>query len=201
MIFQGQNRKHLEINARANGNANDHQLCFFTVRAGLKKCPYQSECKHSHDLTSYLARRLADLGTNCYMFETYGQCFYGILCRFGQSHIDPVTGENRIDLTGRLPYTESLNKYPPLLKHYLRRKKYNFTLSDKLVRTANKEITKANIVKRNQPVEEQAENTTESTTEAAAAAKNEDRSLADIYYSALTTQPEETEKLPVQVRF
>ncbi|CAF5135822.1 unnamed protein product, partial [Rotaria socialis] len=79
---------------RSSSNINDHQLCYFVVRGGLEKCPYQSNCKHSHDLTNYLSRRSEDLRQGCYMFDVYGQCPYGILCRFSQSHIDPITGHN-----------------------------------------------------------------------------------------------------------
>ncbi|CAF3078526.1 unnamed protein product [Rotaria sp. Silwood2] len=51
--LKDQNLKHLELNARSSSNFNDHHL-FFVVRDGLQKCPYQSECKHSPDLTIYL---------------------------------------------------------------------------------------------------------------------------------------------------
>ncbi|CAF2868308.1 unnamed protein product [Rotaria sp. Silwood2] len=53
LFLQDQNLKHLELNARSSSNFNDHHL-FFVVRDGLQKCPYQSECKHSPDLTIYL---------------------------------------------------------------------------------------------------------------------------------------------------
>ena len=104
------------------------------------------------------------------MFETYGRCFYGILCRFGQNHIDPQTGENRIEPKGN--YLESMNKFPPLLKHFLRRKKYNYKLADQLVKIANKEITKANVTKRKEQEEKE---------------EKSDRSLVETYLSALPT--------------
>ena len=116
------------------------------------------------------------------MFDTYGQCFFGILCRSGQSHIDPLTGINIINPTGN--YLESLNKYPPLLKHFLRRKKYDYTLADRLVKMANKQITKANIAKRNTEEEKSNENHHD-------VGEKEDRSLVDIYYSTLKTNQDE----------
>jgi hypothetical protein len=167
----------LEINARASTNINDHQLCFFVVRAGSDKCPYTTNCKHSHDLTTYLSRRPDDLQSYCYMFETYGQCFFGMLCRYGRLHVDPLTGDNRLLTSNRAVYLESFNKYPPQLKHLLRRKKYNYALSDCLVRLANREITKVNVLKRN--------NTNETTDDKQD--EQIDRSLVDIYYQALTT--------------
>jgi hypothetical protein len=127
------------------------------------------------------------------MFDTYGKCFYGILCRFGQSHIDSLTGHNIINLNLNQNYRESLNKYPPLLKHLLRRKKYDYTLADQLVKMANKQITKANIAKRNteeEKVNEQHHDIGE----------KEDRSLVDIYYSALKTNQEEVCQI-FQIRF
>jgi hypothetical protein len=116
------------------------------------------------------------------MFDTYGQCFYGLLCRFGQSHIDPLTGHNIVNTKLNANYVESMNKYPPLLKYLLRRKKYDYTLSDRLVKIANKQITKANIAKRN---------TEEKPHDDQDLGEKEDRSLVDIYYSALQTNQEE----------
>ena len=121
------------------------------------------------------------------MFDTYGKCAFGIICRFGQSHIDPLTGQNLIVPRSNQTYVESLNKYPPMLKHLLRRKKYNYTLSDRLVRIANKQITKANVAKRNNPPTGEAETTNEQHHDEHDVGEKEDRSLVDIYYSALQT--------------
>ncbi|CAF1179227.1 unnamed protein product [Rotaria sordida] len=196
--FKGQNRKHLEINARSSSsNINDHQLCFFVVRGGLENCPYQSNCKHSHDLTSYLSRRPIDLDSYCYMFDVYGKCSYGILCRFGQSHIDSITGHNKNILHLNQNYIESLNKYPPLLKHLLRRKKYDYKLSDHIIKIANKQITKVNIAKRNNPInddenkinEKQHDNNND-------IGEKDDRSLVDIYYSALQIDNNQNQNKP-----
>jgi len=128
------------------------------------------------------------------MFDTYGQCFFGILCRSGQSHIDPITGHNIIISRLNQNYIESLNKYPPLLKHLLRRKKYDYTLSDRLIKIANKEITKANILKRNNPLNIEEDKANEKHHDDKDVGEKEDRSLVDIYYSALkTNQPNQEE--------
>ena len=71
------------------------------------------------------------------MFDIRGHCSYGLLCRFGQYHIDPITGHNVTVSCPNQNYIESLNKYPLLLKHLLCRKKCNYTLSDHLVKLAN----------------------------------------------------------------
>ncbi|CAF3690354.1 unnamed protein product [Adineta steineri] len=183
--FKGQNKKHLEINARSASNYNDHQLCYFVIRGGIANCSYQSNCKHSHDLTTYLSRRPTDIDSKCYMFDTYGQCQFGILCRFGQAHIDPVTGQNIIVLRPNQIYIEPLNKLPPLLKHLLRRKKYDYTLADRLVRIANKQITKVNVAKRNNPSTTDDDKANEKPHDDNDVGEKEDRSLVDIYYSAL----------------
>lgn len=123
------------------------------------------------------------------MFNTYGQCLFGILCRYGQSHIDPITGQNKVNSKFNEIYNESLNKFPPLLKHLLRRKKYDYTLSDRLIKIANKEITKINIAKRNNP-----DNKINEQHDDKDVGEKEDRSLVDIYYSALqTNQPNQEE--------
>ena len=124
------------------------------------------------------------------MYETYGQCAYGVLCRFGQAHVDPITGHNTLAVDPTRQYVEPLNKYPPQLKHLLRRKKYNYDLADRLVRVANKEITKANILKRNTPtVPEESEQHHDDTD----VGGKKDRSLVEIYYSALPTNGDKDE--------
>ena len=35
-----------------------------------------------------------DLGEKCYQFDTFGYCPNGIMCRFGDSHIDKTTGKS-----------------------------------------------------------------------------------------------------------
>ena len=136
---------------------------------------------------SYLSRRPKDLHSTCYMFDIRGHCSYGLLCRFGQYHIDPITGHNVTVPRPNQNYIESLNKYLPLLKHLLRRKKYNYTLSDHLVKLANKQITKANVVKRNSSSNIDDDQTNGRDHDNNSIEDKKDRSLVDIYYSALKT--------------
>ncbi|EFA84908.1 hypothetical protein PPL_01901 [Heterostelium album PN500] len=46
-------------------------------------------CKYSHDLQKYLSTKQPSLG-KCYLYETYGECKYGIKCLFGGDHIDGI---------------------------------------------------------------------------------------------------------------
>ena len=91
-----------------------------------------------------------------------------------------------------------------MLKHLLRRKKYNYTLSDQLVRTANKEITKAIVTKRNNPVTTEEEKPNgEKHHDNQDVGEKDDRSLVNIYYSALTVEPSQdlTNQETVRVNF
>lgn len=77
-----------------------------------------------------------------------------------------------------------------MLKHLLRRKKYDYTLADRLVKMANQQITKANVAKRNTEEENKTTNGTH-TEQKDVGGEKEDRSLVDIYYSNLQSNQDE----------
>ncbi|CAG2122280.1 unnamed protein product, partial [Medioppia subpectinata] len=52
-------------------------------------CSYGDRCCHSHDLQEYHRQGLrpADIGDTCYLYDRYGKCPYGVICRFGGQHL------------------------------------------------------------------------------------------------------------------
>ncbi|TPX63596.1 hypothetical protein SpCBS45565_g06510 [Spizellomyces sp. 'palustris'] len=53
-----------------------------------KTCEKGKNCRWSHDIDAYLANKEEDLGPNCPQFDLFGQCKYGIKCRFAKAHTD-----------------------------------------------------------------------------------------------------------------
>ncbi|ESO95224.1 hypothetical protein LOTGIDRAFT_144742, partial [Lottia gigantea] len=53
-----------------------------------RECSFAGKCKFSHDLKAFFESKPADLGSSCYLYETFGKCPYGLTCRYGAKHID-----------------------------------------------------------------------------------------------------------------
>jgi tRNA-dihydrouridine synthase 3 len=64
----------------------DDRLCSFIGRGDI--CPFEGKCQYNHDIFEYLSKKTADIGPVCYLYETFGYCPGGFMCRFGDSHID-----------------------------------------------------------------------------------------------------------------
>ena len=51
-------------------------------------CIFGSECKFSHDIEKYLETKPKNAsGKECYVFETYGKCRFGVMCLFSDKHL------------------------------------------------------------------------------------------------------------------
>lgn len=100
-------------NANANNNPNNHsnrnkknkrkfdiekrkdeRLCPTTSINTI--CAYGDNCRYNHDVEGYLATKLPDISDYCPNFHTFGYCPYGLMCRFGDIHIDRKEFKNRI---------------------------------------------------------------------------------------------------------
>lgn len=98
-------------------------------------CQFE-KCKFLHKVEDYLKTKPNDIGDDCYNFETFGQCNFGITCRFAKKHVT-VEGKNKID-RGKM---ESVKKDEQVLnvlhsekRFSLQRKKYDFHLADKMIK-------------------------------------------------------------------
>lgn len=52
-----------------------------------KECRFGEKCKFSHDIKEFMESKPKDIGSHCFMFETYGKCPFGLACRYGSKHI------------------------------------------------------------------------------------------------------------------
>jgi len=89
-------------------------------------CPYNEKCKYSHELETFLRDRPADLeGLGlCPLYETLGECNFGVGCRLGSCHTTK-SGEN-VKKDVLLTPSPVHNVLPTDLRTQLRKKKFAF---------------------------------------------------------------------------
>lgn len=68
------------------------RLCNAVLRGDT--CPYSDKCQYSHDIKKFLLSKPSDISDSCYLYNTFGYCNHGVMCRFANSHINHETGEN-----------------------------------------------------------------------------------------------------------
>lgn len=76
---------------------NADKICLAVMRGEV--CQFGAEkCRFGHDLKAFLAIRPDDIAVEgmktCPNYERNGTCPFGIMCRFGASHINMATGQN-----------------------------------------------------------------------------------------------------------
>jgi tRNA-dihydrouridine synthase 3 len=93
-------------------------------------CPFGNDsCKYSHDLASFMKERPEDLPGVCPSYELYGRCKLGALCRRGNVHINPITGENlsrSAEEGGVIEEVGEMNALDKEVQAQLRKNKYPF---------------------------------------------------------------------------
>ncbi|XP_047041602.1 tRNA-dihydrouridine(47) synthase [NAD(P)(+)]-like [Helicoverpa zea] len=99
----------------------------------LNPCQY-TNCKYIHNPLEYLKSKPKDLGETCHLYETRGKCLRGIACRFGSSHIT-AEGFNKVDSDKWKQWKDDTkNTIQPPLQIALQKRKYDFNLSEKLIK-------------------------------------------------------------------
>ncbi|XP_072179849.1 tRNA-dihydrouridine(47) synthase [NAD(P)(+)]-like [Diadema setosum] len=100
--------------------------CLDVLRGG--SCQYGDQCKYSHDIKKLMDNKLPDVGPRCFIFDQFGACPFGLLCRFGSSHIDAefksIIDDEKVKQTGGKQIV--LNVLSRNLQIQLRKKKYDF---------------------------------------------------------------------------
>lgn len=115
---------------------DEKRLCLSVLHSN-KECPYGDKCHFLHSVADYMASKPADIGENCYLYETYGKCTYGLSCRFAKAHTTPdFKTMEKADLVkayeGRTVVKNSLSKD---LQNRLRKRSVPFKKSEEYLKT------------------------------------------------------------------
>ncbi|XDV33469.1 hypothetical protein PO909_003871 [Leuciscus waleckii] len=62
------------------------RLCPSIIQERDTKCFFGDKCRFLHDVSEYMRSKAEDLGEQCYLFNTFGKCQYGVTCRFAKAH-------------------------------------------------------------------------------------------------------------------
>ncbi|KAI4463440.1 trna-dihydrouridine(47) synthase [nad(p)(+)]-like [Holotrichia oblita] len=111
-------------------------LIHLTDSQAIRNCS-RNKCIFLHDIQEYLKVKPNDISDICYNFYISGKCDRGIGCRFGKNHISDK-GNNIIDEQKYEKWSENephiSNSLTSELQQSLRRKQYDFTLSERLIK-------------------------------------------------------------------
>lgn len=106
----------------------------------IPKCN-RNNCQFLHDIQEYLKNKPKDIGDVCYNYQISGKCSRGLACRFGNAHITPE-GRNKIDKEKLQIFekegSRTHNQLQYDLQISLRKRNYNFDLSEALIRHNDK---------------------------------------------------------------
>lgn len=106
--------------------SKEDRLCSAISRG--ETCSYGDKCQYNHDIASYLKTKPTDLGPVCHVYAAYGFCSNGLMCRWGSSHIDPITFANkqRPESEGGVIPRPQINVLRKELQLQLRKKSFPF---------------------------------------------------------------------------
>lgn len=102
-----------------------------------RECPFGDKCHFHHNIPDYLASKPADIGDNCYLFDTFGKCTYGLTCRFAKAHTTPdfKTIENAELIKACEGMTTVKNALSKDLQNRLRKRSVAFKKSAEYLKT------------------------------------------------------------------
>lgn len=143
--LRGQNKARGPTFKRNQETELCHTLINLTVNEELPKCE-RKNCQFLHDAEEYLKIKPEDIGKECYNYQTSGRCSRGLTCRFATQHITD-NHRNKVDESKYTKYLangpQTINQLTYEVQNALRKRKYDFTLSEKLIKY-NDQIIKEN---------------------------------------------------------
>lgn len=115
-----------------------HSVLTLAVGEEVPTCKFPN-CKFSHDLKEYMAKKPSDIGDECWNYRTLGKCERGFTCRFAMDHVTEDF-RNKVDI-GKIPdKAQETNRIPKDVQIRLRKKEYNFDNTDEQVENVFKMV-------------------------------------------------------------
>lgn len=114
-----------------------NRYCSRVLQERETKCVFGEKCRFIHDVSEYMAGKPEDLGDQCYLYNTFGKCHYGLTCRFAKAHISPdlknvVNEDLHKHFTDKETVRNNLDKE---LQRRLRKKQFPFTGAEAYLKT------------------------------------------------------------------
>lgn len=135
MRGQNKSRPHMKPNSY-----EERRLCPSIVQERDTKCFYGEKCRFIHDVSEYMCTKAADLGDQCYLFNTFGKCHYGLTCRFAKAHTSAEL-KNMVNEDLYKPCAERetvRNHLDKDLQRRLRKKQVSFTGAEAYLKTISR---------------------------------------------------------------
>ncbi|KAL3613978.1 hypothetical protein CASFOL_042052 [Castilleja foliolosa] len=86
MLKEKKSRRQLKRERHQEQKSALH-ICPGVAKSGkVSSCPYNENCRYSHDLEAFKAQKPADLDGICPFTGSEGPCPYGLACRFAGTH-------------------------------------------------------------------------------------------------------------------
>ncbi|CAG9099985.1 unnamed protein product [Plutella xylostella] len=104
-----------------------------TCKEELVPCQFNN-CIFIHDPIEYLKLKPKDLGETCHVFNLRGRCPRGIACRFGSQHLTDEGYNIVVESKQEAWKDDTVNTLQSTTKTELQKRKYDFSLAEKLVK-------------------------------------------------------------------
>ncbi|CAJ0579650.1 unnamed protein product, partial [Mesorhabditis spiculigera] len=131
---KGMNKDRLKEMARMTTNvrAASARLCPSVYMPNVK-CKHGEKCTSEHDIGTFLARKEADLGDVCPVYEQRGHCPFSYACRYGNAHL--TEDGKQAQKEPAKPYVETRNAKNMHIQMAMRKRKYDFSRSIQFLET------------------------------------------------------------------
>uniref|UniRef100_A0A671P4M0 tRNA-dihydrouridine(47) synthase [NAD(P)(+)] n=1 Tax=Sinocyclocheilus anshuiensis TaxID=1608454 RepID=A0A671P4M0_9TELE len=132
---RGQNKSRPHVKPQSY---EDRRLCPSIVQERDTKCFYGEKCRFLHDVSEYMSTKAADLSDQCYLFNSFGWCQYGVTCRFAKAHTSPELKNLRNQDLCRRSTDTVRNLLDKELQRRLRKKQERFPGAEAYLKTVSR---------------------------------------------------------------
>ncbi|XP_016111574.1 tRNA-dihydrouridine(47) synthase [NAD(P)(+)]-like [Sinocyclocheilus grahami] len=132
---RGQNKSRPHVKPQSY---EDRRLCPSIVQERDTKCFYGEKCRFLHDVSEYMSTKAADLSDQCYLFNSFGWCQYGVTCRFAKAHTSPELKNLRNQDFCRRSAVTVRNLLDKELQRRLRKKQERFPGAEAYLKTVSR---------------------------------------------------------------